>query len=90
MYMYYLLGYKYFGDLDLMEKFYEEKDPFNRDEKTKHFIGFGNLLKNIDEKLRKRVIKKLIIVIYFRTFLQKILNGFCFQAREYFHFNARW
>lgn len=55
MYMYYLLGYKCFGSLQKMEELYE-RDPFDdQDLKSKKFIGFGNLLKNIDPKLRKEV-----------------------------------
>ena len=60
MYMYYLLGYKYFGDLNKMESFYQQKDIFDnwanyKNSKTKEFTGFGNLLKNIDENLRRKV-----------------------------------
>lgn len=56
MYIFYLLGYKCFGGLTKMEELYE-KDPFDDKEKKKknEFIGFGNLLKNIDSRLRKRV-----------------------------------
>ena len=68
MYMYYLLGYKYFTDLDVMEKYYEmkmsrsnngsdktEKKSGSVGNKSKNFIGFGNLLKNIDKNLRIKV-----------------------------------
>ena len=56
MYIFYLLGYKCFGGLTKMEELYE-KDPFDDKEKKKknEFIGFGNLLKNIDSRLRKKV-----------------------------------
>lgn len=55
MYMYYLLGFKCFGGLHKMEEFYQ-RDPFDMDECAKNeFIGFGNLLRNIDVKLRNKV-----------------------------------
>jgi hypothetical protein len=64
MYMYYLLGYKFFGDLDRMESYYHQTDLFEdfnnsnkKNNKSKDFIGFGNLLKNIDKNLRKKVFK---------------------------------
>ena len=58
MYLYYLLGYTTFGNLERMEAYYEN-DLFDQNEKTEsssnEFIGFGNLLKNIDENMRKKV-----------------------------------
>ncbi len=64
MYMYYLLCYKYFGNLDLMEQFYVPNEKTNDGNyKDGLFIGFGNLLKNIDAKLREKVI--IIINLYF-------------------------
>lgn len=62
MYMYYLLGFKYFGDLETMEKYYE-KDPFDKDEKTHKFCGFGNLLKNIDPNLRIKLENTFILTL---------------------------
>lgn len=57
MYMYYLLGFKSFDSLQRMEELYE-KDPFDNAQKFKDdFIGFGNLLKNIDSNLRAKVRK---------------------------------
>lgn len=74
MYMYYLLGYKYFGSLQKMEELYE-RDPFDRDQKSKEFIGFGNLLKNIDSKIRTKVedffrvnVKKNVYLYNYNTF----------------------
>lgn len=54
MYMYYLLCYKCFGSLQKMEDFYQ-RDPFDKDEQGKEFVGFGNLLKNVDTTLRNKV-----------------------------------
>ena len=53
MYMYYLLGYKYFGDIDAMEKLYSEEHLETN--KNSEFKGFGNLLQNIDSTLRSKV-----------------------------------
>lgn len=57
MYIYYLLGYKIFGDLDMMEKLYKKKYGKNKGNKSKSkcFKGFGNLLNNMDDKQRIRV-----------------------------------
>lgn len=55
MYMYYLLGFKCFGGLQKMEELYE-RDPFDKDHESKEFVGFGNLLKNIDTSLREKVV----------------------------------
>ncbi len=55
MYIYYLLGYKLFGDIDSMEKLYKKKyGTKNHNSKSKIFKGFGNLLNNMDNKLRIR------------------------------------
>lgn len=60
MYMFYLLGFKCFGELKKMEELYE-KDTFEDDKhpdpaaRRREFIGFGNLLKNIDPSLRNKV-----------------------------------
>jgi hypothetical protein len=57
MYIYYLLGWKIFGSLDIMEKLYKKKYGKNRNNKNKSkcFKGFGNLLNNMDDKQRIRV-----------------------------------
>ncbi len=55
MYMYYLLGYKYFGDLDMMEKLYTECPDIKGVSTNRVFTGFGSLLNNIDSRLRNRV-----------------------------------
>lgn len=57
MYIYYLLGFKIFGDLDIMEKLYKKRYGKNRSNKSKSkcFKGFGNLLNNMDDKQRIRV-----------------------------------
>ena len=58
MYMYYLLCFRFFGDLEQMEKLYHSEttdDPADDDSK-KEFKGFGNLLQNIDTSLRTKVI----------------------------------
>lgn len=59
MYMYYLLGYKFFNDLEMMEKLYTEMPEIKRVKTNKVFTGFGSLLNNIDAKLRNKVNKKL-------------------------------
>jgi chitin synthase len=60
MYMYYLLGYKYFGDLSAMESLYT-KENNNCNQKTSKnsttFTGYGNLLNNINSQLRDKVLK---------------------------------
>ncbi len=55
MYMYYLLCYRFFGDLELMEKLYSEKMVVSVDQNEKKFKGYGNLLQSIDESLRNKV-----------------------------------
>jgi hypothetical protein len=57
MYIYYLLGFKIFGDLEIMEKLYKKKYGKNRNNKNKSkcFKGFGNLLNNMDDKQRIKV-----------------------------------
>jgi hypothetical protein len=55
MYMYYLLGYKYFGDLETLEAYYNQTLYRKIQRNKNEFIGFGNLLNNIEEKLRKKV-----------------------------------
>lgn len=70
MYMYYLLGYKYFGDLESMEKYYNTNNVYDvKHDKKKHFIGFGNFLKNIDSSLRQKV-------IFLNRSLEKLTNNF--------------
>lgn len=57
MYIYYLIGFKIFGDMDIMEKLYKKKygKKSNTKSKSKCFKGFGNLLNNMDDKQRIRV-----------------------------------
>jgi hypothetical protein len=51
--MYYLLGYRLFGDLNIIEKLYKRKRKKNSSKnKSKLFKGFGNLLNNMDNKKR--------------------------------------
>lgn len=54
MYIYYLLGFKIFGDMDCMEKLYKKKYGTKKPgkNKSKAFKGFGNLLNNMDDKQR--------------------------------------
>ncbi|UJR08979.1 hypothetical protein I4U23_013229 [Adineta vaga] len=53
MYMYYLLGYRLFGDLNIIEKLYKRKRKKDISKnKSKLFKGFGNLLNNMDNKKR--------------------------------------
>ena len=54
MYMFYLLGYKNFENLDEMLKFYEDIDELPCSNYSV-FKGFGNLLKSIDNRTRKKV-----------------------------------
>lgn len=60
LYMYLLLGYKYFGSLSEMERLYSRKNN-NNNKKSElsddddEFIGFGNLLKNVDPNIRAKV-----------------------------------
>ncbi|CAF0773385.1 unnamed protein product [Brachionus calyciflorus] len=64
MYMYYLLGYKYFGDLESMEKYYNTNNVYDvKHDKKKHFIGFGNFLKNIDSSLRQKLENTYILTL---------------------------
>jgi hypothetical protein len=59
MYMYYLLGYRLFGDLNIIEKLYKRKRKKGSSKiKSKLFKGFGNLLNNMDNKKRIQVKKK--------------------------------
>jgi hypothetical protein len=56
MYIYYLMGYKLFGDLEIVEKLYKKKyGKPNSKSKSKCFKGFGNLLNNMDDKTRIKV-----------------------------------
>ena len=68
MYMYYLLGYKYFGDLATMESYYnddEQKFKSNKqsDPSETEFCGYGTLLRNIDAKLRKKLENTFILTL---------------------------
>ena len=59
--MYYLLGYKYFNNLETMEKMYNEyscKEQKINSFESGNFTGFGNFLNNIDPKIRKKVSMK--------------------------------
>jgi len=66
--MYYLLGYRLFGDLNIIEKLYKRKRKKNSSKnKSKLFKGFGNLLNNMDNKKRIQVknfffIKKIYLI----------------------------
>ena len=67
MYMYYLLGYKVFGSLELMENNYKEPFEdylnhvdFNND---KNFIGFRSFLKNLDKKTRMQLENTFILTL---------------------------
>jgi hypothetical protein len=54
--MYYLLGYRLFGDLNIIEKLYKRKRKKDSSKnKSKLFKGFGNLLNNMDNKKRIQV-----------------------------------
>jgi chitin synthase len=65
MYIYYLLGFKLFGDMDIMEKLYKKKYGKNRNNKSKSktFKGFGNLLNNMDDKLRVRAENTFLLAL---------------------------
>ncbi len=66
MYMYYLLGYRLFGDLNIIEKLYKRKRKKNSSKsKSKLFKGFGNLLNNMDNKKRIKVINYLFFLLVF-------------------------
>jgi hypothetical protein len=61
--MYYLLGYRLFGDLNIIEKLYKRKRKKNSSKnKSKLFKGFGNLLNNMDNK--KRILVKNLHLEY--------------------------
>jgi len=65
MYMYYLLGYRLFGDLNIIEKLYKRKRKKNSSKsKSKLFKGFGNLLNNMDNKKRIQVINVFLFSCY--------------------------
>ena len=63
LYMYYLLGYKYFKSFEEMERLYSYNDQdFSQMAKMNHnvlkdadFIGYGSLLRRIDKNLREKV-----------------------------------
>jgi chitin synthase len=84
MYIYYLLGYKYFYDLETMEKYYQvnlfENNNNNFSDSNQNnqnmnnntiddnlsendFIGFGNLLRNIDKNLRLKLENTFILTL---------------------------
>ena len=64
MYIYYLMGYKLLGDLDIVEKLYKKKygKPSNKN-KSKVFKGFGNLLNNMDDKLRVKAENTFLLAL---------------------------
>ena len=78
MYIYYLMGFKLFGDLDIVEKLYKKKygKPNNKN-KSKVFKGFGNLLNNIDDKSRIKVclIEDMLLIEY-------VMMNFIFKQAE--------
>lgn len=65
MYIYYLLGFKIFGDLEIMEKLYKRRYGKNRSSKSKSkcFKGFGNLLNNMDDKQRIRAENTFLLAL---------------------------
>ena len=63
MYMYYLLGYKFFNDLSMMEKLYSHVPDINKVKTSKVFTGFGSLLNNIDPKLRAKLERTFILTL---------------------------
>jgi len=60
MYMYYLLCFRFFGDLELMEKLYSETSD-SISQNRENFKGYGNLLQSIDATLRNKVFLILFI-----------------------------
>lgn len=74
MYIYYLLGFKLFGDIDIMEKLYKKKygkaaaannrhASMDENNKSKFFKGFGNLLNNMDDKMRIRAENMFLLAL---------------------------
>lgn len=63
MYMYYLLGYKFFGGLEQMERLYSELPKIRSVSTNKVFSGFGSLLNNIDPKLRSQLESTFILTL---------------------------
>ena len=69
LYMYYLLGYKYFGSFEEMESLYSYNDEdysqmarmSNNVLKDADFIGYGSLLRRIDKTLREKVSLRLTL-----------------------------
>ena len=63
MYIYYLMGYKLFGDLEIVEKLYKKKyGKSSNKNKSKVFKGFGNLLNNMDDKSRIKVLMFFFLI----------------------------
>lgn len=63
MYIYYLMGYKLLGDLEIVEKLYKKKyGKASNKNKSKVFKGFGNLLNNMDDKIRIKVLNKKCLI----------------------------
>ncbi len=67
MYMYYLLGYKYFNDFESIQKLYNNDDTnrvIESDDKTNnYFKGFGKFLHNIDSTLRTKLENTYILTL---------------------------
>ena len=81
--MYYLLGYRLFGDLNIIEKLYKRKRKKNSSKsKSKLFKGFGNLLNNMDNKKRVQVRSRL-------TLQWEVMSCHCLDG-EYLSIGSRW
>ncbi|KAI3384530.1 hypothetical protein SNEBB_003598 [Seison nebaliae] len=66
MYMYYLLGYRLIGSLDLIEKLYKKKWTTKKQNSKRHdnlFKGFGNLLNNLDDFLRIKLENTFLLAL---------------------------
>ena len=66
MYMYYLLGYKYFGSLDEMERHYQNENLFSKAKEDKGnggFVGYGSLLRSVGDSLRARLENTFILTL---------------------------
>ena len=88
MYMYYLLGYRLFGDLNIIEKLYKRKRKKDSSKsKSKLFKGFGNLLNNMDNKKRIQVrLKKQRSIFYFL----KCHNKMIYSDGKYLSISSGW
>jgi chitin synthase len=63
MYMYYLVGYKYFGSLEAMEAYYDVDFPTKSPSINEEFKGFGSLLNKIGAKLRTELENTFILTL---------------------------